>query len=97
MPDLFLAHPGPYDTSPLGTPGGRQNWVDKAGGFPPFVRAVAHALQRAGRTESAAIQIALGTIARWARGEGKVTAQTRAKAVETMAEVAAMRARARAS
>jgi hypothetical protein len=75
-----------YDTSPVGTPGGRQNWVDKAGGLPPFIRAVAHALMREGHSKAKAIQLAVGTIRRWAAGGGDVTAKTRAKAAATIAE-----------
>lgn len=75
-----------YDTSPVGKPGGKQNWVDKAGGLPPFIRAVAHALIRAGHSKAQAIQIAVGTIRRWAEGGGDVTAKTRAKAAATIAE-----------
>jgi hypothetical protein len=75
-----------YDTSPVGTPGGRQNWVDKVGGLPSFIRAIAHALIRNGKSESNAIQIAVGTVQRWARGQGNVSAKTRAKAAAALAE-----------
>lgn len=75
-----------YDTSSVGTPGGRQNWVDKAGGLPAFVRAVAHALIRAGHSKQQAIQLAVGTIRRWASGGGDVTDKTRAKAAAAIAE-----------
>lgn len=74
-----------YDTSPTGTPGGKPNWVDKAGGFPPFLRAVIHALKRNGKTEGNAIQIAMGSMRRWASGAGDVTAKTRAKAAQVVA------------
>lgn len=83
-----------YDTSPVGTPGGRENWVDKAGGLPPFIRAVAHALIREGRPKSQAIAIAVGRIKAWARGGGNVTAKTRAKAVATIAAWERMKAKA---
>jgi hypothetical protein len=75
-----------YDTSPVGTEGGRQNWVDKVGGLPAFIRAIAHALIRNGHSEQNAIQIAVGTVKRWASGGGKVTAKTRAKAAAALAE-----------
>jgi HK97 family phage prohead protease len=75
-----------YDTSPVGEPGGRQNWVDKAGGLPSFIRAIAHALIRNGHSESRAIAIAVGQVKRWARGGGKVSEKTRAKAAEALAE-----------
>lgn len=79
-----------YDTSPVGH--GGKNWVTKAGGLPPFIRAVAHALIRNGHPESGAIQMAIGVIKGWAAGEGKVTAKTRAKAAATVAEWEAMKA-----
>jgi phage head maturation protease len=72
-----------YDTSPVGH--GGANWVTAAGGAPPFLRAVAHALIRNGRSESEAIQVAYGTIKRWAGGGGNVTAKTRGKAAATVA------------
>jgi peptidoglycan hydrolase-like protein with peptidoglycan-binding domain len=75
-----------YDVSPVGTPGGRQNWVDKVGGLPLFIRAIAHALIRNGHTESRAIEMAVGICYRWARGGGNVTAKTRAKAAAAIAE-----------
>lgn len=80
-----------YDTSPVGKPGGKQNWVDKAGGLPPFVRAVAHALIRAGHSQSQAIQLAVGVIRRWAAGGGDVSEKTRAKAAATIARWDAMK------
>jgi hypothetical protein len=58
-----------YDTSPVGTAGGRQNWVDKAGGLPPFIRAVAHALIRSGKSKAQA------TIAEWDAKRGSKTAE----------------------
>lgn len=36
----------PADDSPLGKPGGKQNWADKAGGLPKYIRMIAHALIR---------------------------------------------------
>jgi hypothetical protein len=74
-----------YDTSPVGKPGGRPNWVDKAGGLPPFLRAVVHALMRKGTAEGTAIQKAMGTMRRWAAGGDKVTDKTKAKAAEVVA------------
>jgi HK97 family phage prohead protease len=86
MPPEVFGLEGKYDTSPVGEPGGRQNWADRAGGLPPFLRAVAHALIRErGKSEGNAIQIAIGRIKRWAAGEGNVTAKTRAKAAAVVA------------
>jgi hypothetical protein len=84
-----------YDTSPVGKPGGKQNWVDKVGGLPPFIRAIAHALIRNGHSESQAIQIAVGTVQNWASGRGKVSAKTKAKAIKTLAEWEAKKAASR--
>ena len=75
-----------YDTSPVGTPGGRQNWVDKAGGLPKFIRAIAHALIRKGMDKSKAIATAVNTVKRWAAGGKGVNAKTQAKAVKALAE-----------
>lgn len=73
-----------HDFSPLGT---SPNWVTKVGGLPLFVRDVAHALMRErGMTESRAIATALGVMQNWASGRGKVSAKTRAKAAEALAQ-----------
>jgi hypothetical protein len=81
-----------YDTSPVGEPGGRQNWVDKAGGLPPFIRAIAHAMIRDGKDESRAIQLAVAAVRRWAAGGGDVTEKTREKARAALARWEAMKA-----
>ncbi len=86
-----------YDTSPVGSPGDRENWVDQVGGRPRFIRAIAHALIREGRSEQTAIQIAVGTVRRWAAGGGDVTEKTKAKAAKALAEWEAKKARARAT
>ena len=83
-----------YDTSPLGT---GENWITKVGGLNPFIRAIAHALERTGHSESEAIQIAWGVVKDWAAGGGKVTPKTRAKAAEAVAEMEAKKAAAHAS
>jgi SPP1 gp7 family putative phage head morphogenesis protein len=83
-----------YDTSPLGT---ADNWVNRTGGLDPFIRAVAHALERAGHSESEAIQIAVGRMYDWAAGQGKVTAKTRAKAAAAVAHWEAQKAAAHAT
>jgi phage head maturation protease len=86
-----------YDTSPVGKPGGRQNWVDKAGGLPAFIRAIAHALIRHGAAEDRAIATAVAACKRWAAGAGKVSAKTRAKAAAAIAEWERKKASAHAS
>lgn len=83
-----------YDVSPLGL---KKNWVTDTGGLDPFIRAVAHALERNGRSESEAIQVAIGVIKDWAEGKGKVTAKTRAKAVAAVAHWEAQKSAAKAS
>lgn len=85
---------GPYDTSPLGT---GQNWVTKRGGLPPFVRAVAHALIRQGKSESDAIRIAIGVMQRaiksgkWASLNGHASAKTLGKSGASVAHWDAMK------
>lgn len=83
-----------YDTTPLGL---GKNWITDNGGLDPFHRAIAHALMRSGHDESSAIQIALGSIKRWAAGGGNVTAKTRAKAAKALARWEELRAKARAT
>lgn len=85
--------PGPCDTTPLGT---GNNWVNKAGGLPAYIRAVAHAMTRKGDTESESIQRAIGIVRNWAQGKGNVTAQTRAQAVKALAQWEALKTKAHA-
>jgi SPP1 gp7 family putative phage head morphogenesis protein len=66
--------------------------VTKVGGLPLFARAVAHALLRAGHTESEAVQLAIGALQRWAHGGDHVTAKTQAKAAAALAEWEAKKA-----
>lgn len=83
-----------YDTSPIGTPGGKENWVDKVGGLPLYIRAIAHALIREGFTKERAIATAVNRVKKWAAGVGNVSAKTRAKAAKAVAEWEAKKARA---
>lgn len=80
---------GPCDTSPTGH--GGDNWVTRAGGLPPWARAIVNALKRNGHSESQAIQIMWGTVRNWARGQGNVKPETRAKAAALVAHLDAMR------
>lgn len=75
--------PGPCDTTPFGT---GNNWVNKVGGLPLYIRAVAKAFRRQGLTESQAIERAVGVVRNWAQGKGTVSAATRARAVKALAE-----------
>lgn len=80
---------GPCDTSPTGH--GGDNWVTRAGGLPAWARAIVNALKRNGHSESQAIQIMWGTVRNWARGQGDVKPETRAKAAALVARLDAMR------
>lgn len=74
------------DDSPVGTPGGKQNWVDKAGGLPKYIRMVAHAMIRNGKDESSAIRMAVGIVRNWAEGKGNTSPKVQAAAAKAMAE-----------
>lgn len=82
----------PTDSDDLGT----FNWVSDAGGLPHYIDRIRKALQRRGMPKSHAIASAVNQVKRWARGGGKVTAKTRAKAVKALAEWEAKRAAAHA-
>lgn len=75
---------------------GTFNWVSDAGGLPHYIDRIRKALQRRGMPKSHAIASAVNQVKRWARGGGKVTAKTRAKAVKALAEWEAKRAAAHA-
>lgn len=79
------------------TPGKKDSWIEKVGGhLPEYVCEVAKGIMKNGKSTSNAIQIAIGTIQRWARGQGEVNADTRAKAVKALAQWEALKARAAA-
>jgi hypothetical protein len=91
------------------TPGGREgddspfstsrtsNWVAKEGGLPKYIRMVAHALVRQGKSESRAISMAIGIVRNWAEGKGKgVSPKVKAAAAKAIAEWEAKRAHAKA-
>lgn len=73
------------------------NFVARGGGLDPYVRAVARAFMTKGRSESEAIEMAIGVIRNWAEGKGKVTAATRARAAKALASWNALKAKAHAS
>jgi hypothetical protein len=62
------------------------------------VEQVSKGIMKSGRaaTESEAIHMALGVLARWARGGGKVSPEVQAAAAKAIAEFAALRAKAAA-
>jgi hypothetical protein len=100
--DLAVSPGGrPADDSPVGTPGGKQNWVDKAGGLPKYIREIAHALIRKGRTESEAIRLAVGAVRNFAAGHDghghKVSAKVQAAASAALAEWEAKKASGKAT
>jgi hypothetical protein len=78
--------------SPLGTPGGKQNWVDKAGGLPRYIRIVANMFQKRGYDESHAIAAAVQQVKKWAAGGGHVRPQVQAAAAAAIAEWEAKKA-----
>lgn len=86
--------PGPCVTTSFGA---GNNWVNKAGGLPAYIRAVAHAFRRKGLSESESIRRAIGVIRNWAEGKGNVTAATRARAAAALAAWDALKAKARAT
>jgi hypothetical protein len=93
---------GPCVTSPIG-PG--PNWVTKTTpieGLGPYARAIAHALIRNGHSKQEAIQITIGVLKRWAKGQGtakgqKVTPATVARAKEALKHWDALKAEADSS
>jgi len=83
--------PEPFSTSKT------SNWVARGGGLPAYVQHIAHDLmEKRGKTESEAIQMAIGIVKRWARGGGNVDANTRAAAAKAVAEWTALKAKAHA-
>jgi hypothetical protein len=91
------------------TPGGRvgdasslnvspkKNWVENAGGLPKYIRMVAHAMMRKGKSRSQAIQLAIGIVRNWASGQGNVSAKVRAAAAKAVAEFEAKRKKGKVS
>lgn len=71
----------------------KENWVERAGELPPYIRKLARAIEKRGHSLSSAISIAIGRVKAWARGEGKVTAKTRAKAAAAVAAWEALKAK----
>lgn len=70
----------PLDKSP------KHNWVEDAGGLPPYVRKLARGIMKNGHDLSSAISIAIARIKVWAAGGSNVNADTRAKAVKALAQ-----------
>ncbi len=67
----------------------KKNWVEKAGGLPPFVREVAREVEKSGHSLDSAIAIAIGSIKKWA-AKGNV------KAIKALAQWEALKAKSKA-
>lgn len=77
---LLASSSAPLDRSP------KKNWVENAGGLPPYVRKLARGIMKSGGHDlSSAISIAISRIKVWAAGGGKVNADTKAKAAKALA------------
>lgn len=64
----------------------KKNWVENAGGLPPYVRKLARAIAKNGHSLDSAIAIAISRVKSWAAGGGDVNPDTRAKAVKALAQ-----------
>ena len=64
----------------------KENWVERGGGLPPYVRKLARAIMKTGKSKSQAIAIAISRIKKWAAGGDGVDADTKAKAAAALAK-----------
>lgn len=65
----------------------KKNWVENVGGLPKYIDEIARSIKaNRGTTTARAIQLAIGAVQRWARGQGNVNAATRAKAAAALAD-----------
>lgn len=71
----------------------KKNWVENAGGLPPYVRKLARAINKRGHSLDRSIAIALSRVKAWAAGGDDVEADTRAKAVKAVAQWEALKAK----
>jgi hypothetical protein len=71
----------------------KKNWVENAGNLPPYVRKLARAIMKTGKSKSQAIAIAISRIKKWAAGGDEVNADTRAKAAKALAQWEALKAK----
>lgn len=86
---FFLREAGedPHDNPPKPFSKSKtSNWVARAGGLPPYVQHVAHALVKKGEPESSAIGKAVGIIKNWKDGKGGVHKAIKAAAAKAWAE-----------
>lgn len=70
---------------PFGRPGGPGLFHKKGLQLPPYIQHVAHELVKKGKSESQAIQMAIGIVKNWAEGKGGVHPDVRAAAVAAVA------------
>lgn len=71
----------------------KKNWVENAGNLPPYVRKLARAIEKDGKSLSQAIAIAISRVKAWAAGGDDVDADTRAKAAKALAQWEALKAK----
>lgn len=81
---------------PFGKPGGPGLFHVKGLQLPAYVQHVAHELVKQGKSESQAIQMAIGIVKNWARGGGNVHPDVQAAAARAVAEWEAAKGRAHA-
>lgn len=74
----------------------KKNWVEKDGGLPPYICALAKGVMKSGKSRSSAIAIAVSRAKVWAAGGGKVDADTKAKAAAAVAQWEKLKATAKA-
>ena len=71
----------------------KKNWVENAGGLPPYVRKLARGIMKSGKSKEQAIAIALSRVKKWAAGGDDVNADTRAKSAKAAAQWEATKAK----
>ena len=86
------------------TPGGRigdnshlnlspkNNWVDKRGGLPEYIRIVRNGLMKEGHPEGMATALAVASMKKWAHGGGGVSKKVQVAAAAALAQWEAMKA-----
>lgn len=74
-----------HNTSP------KENWIEKRGGLPRYVRIVRNGLMREGMSEGKATAFAIAAIKRWAAGGDDVTPKVQAEAAKALVEWEAMK------
>lgn len=77
---MLAATPSPFSTSTT------SNWVARTGGLPNYIQQVAKGVMKTGKSESQAIQIAIGKCEDWAEGRGGVSPEVKAAAAAAIAE-----------